>query len=100
MMVRDDKHGQRDCLVPGDGVLWLGGLAVNRKDARGRGGGWSFSPGAGAVATIYDMLNEDKRDAVEFIVEDRTIGEIGWVSALTASALGLNRFAVGGRSTF
>ena len=32
---------------------------------RGRG------PGAGASGAVYDLLNEDKRKAVEIIVEDR-----------------------------
>jgi hypothetical protein len=27
--------------------------------------------GAGAAGTVYDMLNEDKRNAVEIIVEER-----------------------------
>ena len=28
-------------------------------------------PGAGALGTVYDMLNEDKRNAVELIVEQK-----------------------------
>jgi hypothetical protein len=28
-------------------------------------------PGAGAVGTVYDLLNEDKRKAIELIVEQR-----------------------------
>jgi hypothetical protein len=36
------------------------------KRRTGRGG-----PGAGAYGAIYDLLNEDKRNAIELIVEDR-----------------------------
>ena len=32
----------------------------------GRGG-----PGAGAYGAVYDLLNEDKRNAIEMIVEDK-----------------------------
>lgn len=28
-------------------------------------------PGAGATGAIYDLLNQDKRNAIELIVEDR-----------------------------
>jgi hypothetical protein len=42
-------------------------LAV-RKAQRTRG---RFGVGTGAVGPIYDMLNEDKRRAVEIIVEER-----------------------------
>jgi hypothetical protein len=31
----------------------------------------SFRPGPGAAGTIYDLLNEDRRHAVEIIVEDK-----------------------------
>jgi hypothetical protein len=33
--------------------------------------GTALRPGAGTVGTIYDMLNEDKRNAVELIVEQK-----------------------------
>lgn len=49
-------------------------VAVVRKVWPGkkrRGRRRSSRPGAGAVGTIYDMLNEDKRKAVEIIVEQR-----------------------------
>jgi hypothetical protein len=39
-----------------------------RKTRRGRG---HFNVGPAAVGGIYDMLNEDKRRAVEIIVEGR-----------------------------
>ena len=32
--------------------------------------GWG-SPGPGAMGTVYDMLNEDRRKAIEIIVEQR-----------------------------
>ena len=28
-------------------------------------------PGAGAYGTIYDLLNQDKRNAIEIIVEEK-----------------------------
>jgi len=36
-----------------------------------RGGPRSRGPGAGASGAVYDMLNEDKRNAIELIVEQR-----------------------------
>jgi hypothetical protein len=37
-----------------------------RRDGRGGSG-----PGAAAVGAMYDLLNQDKRNAIELIVEDR-----------------------------
>ncbi|HMD37225.1 MAG TPA: hypothetical protein VKH42_19755, partial [Vicinamibacterales bacterium] len=37
----------------------------------GSGARRSRGPGAGASGAVYDMLNEDKRNAVEIIVEER-----------------------------
>lgn len=37
---------------------------------RKRRGGHS-GPGAGAYGAVYDLLNEDKRNAIEMIVEDK-----------------------------
>lgn len=34
-------------------------------------GGRRGGPGAGASGAVYDMLNEDKRKAIEIVVEDR-----------------------------
>jgi hypothetical protein len=31
----------------------------------------SHGPGSAAAGTVYDMLNEDKRNALEIIVEER-----------------------------
>ena len=55
-----------------DAIIWLvaavGVIALawkTRKQAR-RGG-----IGSAAVGSVYDMLNEDKRNAVEIIVQER-----------------------------
>ena len=37
-----------------------------QKRRNGHGG-----PGAGAYGAVYDLLNEDKRNAIELIVEDK-----------------------------
>ena len=39
-----------------------------RRDGRGRTGA---TPGAAAAGAIYDLLNQDKRKAVEIIVEEK-----------------------------
>jgi hypothetical protein len=39
---------------------------VFRKRRRGRGG-----PGPGAMGAVYGLLNEDKRNAIEIIVEEK-----------------------------
>jgi len=39
--------------------------------ARRRRGRWG-QPGPGAAGAVYDMLNEDKRRAIEIIVEEKT----------------------------
>ena len=44
-------------------------MAVLR--ARRKRGGRMLDPGPGAAGAIYDMLNEDKRRAIEIIVEER-----------------------------
>lgn len=52
------------------GLVWLvvivGFVLLVR--SRGRGG---LRPGPGTVGTVYDWLNEDKRKAVEIIVEQK-----------------------------
>jgi hypothetical protein len=40
-------------------------LASSKKDG-GRGG-----PGPGAAGAVYDLLNQDKRNAIELIVEEK-----------------------------
>lgn len=54
----------------GGGLIWvvmmaLAGFAFYRAKTRRR------HIGSGAAGTIYDMLNEEKRNAIEVIVEDR-----------------------------
>ena len=55
---------------PGAAIIWLvvfvvvAFLFVRRRRIRSR-------PGSGTVGTVYDWLNEDKRNAVEIIVEER-----------------------------
>jgi hypothetical protein len=48
------------------GLLFLAFRVLGR-DRRGR----TFGVGPGAAGTIYDMLNEDKRKAIEIVVEGR-----------------------------
>ena len=48
------------------GVLFLAFRVLGRDR-----GGRTFGVGPGASGTIYDMLNEDKRKAIEIIVEGR-----------------------------
>lgn len=48
-------------------VIILAVRLLGRKEGRTFSGG----PGVGATGTIYDMLNEDKRKAIEIIVEGR-----------------------------
>ena len=49
------------------GFLGLLGWSLTRPGGRTFSGG----PGAGATGAVYDLLNEDKRNAVEIIVEGR-----------------------------
>jgi hypothetical protein len=42
-------------------------VATTFQKRRGGHGG----PGAGAYGAVYDLLNEDKRNAIELIVEDK-----------------------------
>jgi hypothetical protein len=53
-----------------DALIWLvtiGAVIALFSQRRGRGG----RMGAAAAGSIYDMLNEDKRKAVEIVVEER-----------------------------
>ena len=59
----------------GAGLVWavvllaiVGGFIaiVSSKGNRGHGG-----PGPGASGAVYDLLNQDKRNAIELIVEDK-----------------------------
>ncbi len=54
------------------GVLVIGVIAIVQRRSRRQGGrrrGGSI--GAGASGAIYDLLNEDKRRAIEVIVEQK-----------------------------
>ena len=44
-------------------------VAVRRR--RRAGSTFAGGPGPGAAGAIYDMLNEDKRKAIEIIVEEK-----------------------------
>jgi hypothetical protein len=46
-------------------VVWVGVSA--RKKRRGRR---SFSVGPAAIGSVYDLLNQDKRNAIELIIEE------------------------------
>jgi hypothetical protein len=47
------------------------GVASAVVNARRGGPSVRRGPGAGAVGAVYDLLNEDKRRAIELIVEHR-----------------------------
>jgi hypothetical protein len=56
--------------IAGIVIMVLFVMAVLR--ARRKRGGRTFgSPGPGATGAIYDMLNEDKRNAIEIILEEK-----------------------------
>lgn len=50
------------------GVIWWRATASRAGNANGRAMG---GVGSAAAGTIYDMLNEEKRNAIEVIVEER-----------------------------
>ena len=55
--------------------LWVIGVVIGMVLALAvltrLGGKGTGRPGPGAAGTIYDMLNEDRRKAIEIIVEER-----------------------------
>jgi hypothetical protein len=59
-----------DFLIVGAVVV---GVLVLLIGALGKPGARRFSggPGAGATGAVYDLLNEDKRKAIEIILEER-----------------------------
>jgi hypothetical protein len=56
-------------------ILWIGMLAVIAvivyAATSGMGGVRRGGPGPGASGAVYDLLNEEKRKAIEIIVEQR-----------------------------
>ena len=48
-------------------VVALVAVVIVFRRSRRRGG----RPGPGTIGTVYDWLNEDKRNAVEIIIEER-----------------------------
>ena len=52
-------------------VLILASRVMGRGRRRTRARGRTFGAGPGAAGAVYDMLNEDKRKAIEIIVEGR-----------------------------
>lgn len=52
------------------GAVLIGGIVLLWNRRRG-GHGSRRGPGPGAAGAIYDMLNEDKRRAIEIIVEQK-----------------------------
>jgi len=49
-------------------ILFFAAVVKARRRRGGGGGSW---PGPGATGAIYDMLNEDKRRAIEIILEEK-----------------------------
>ena len=55
-------------------IIWVAAIvliAILFARRRRRPRGHRYRPGPGSVGTVYDWLNEDKRNAVEIIVEER-----------------------------
>lgn len=62
----------------GAALVWLAVIALAlfffsrlTSDGGGSGGSGGSRVGPGAAGTIYDWLNEDKRKAIEIIVEEK-----------------------------
>jgi hypothetical protein len=65
---------------PGAAVIWgallllfliIVGVSMYQNRHQERRRTFSGGPGAGSLGSIYDLLNQDKRNAIELIVEDR-----------------------------
>jgi hypothetical protein len=54
-------------------AIWVAVLVifVGLIRRRRRGTGHGHTPGSAAAGAVYDLLNEDKRKAIEIIVEQR-----------------------------
>ena len=59
-----------DALVWGVVLLAIVGGAASMMSGRG-GGARAGGPGPGASGAVYDLLNQDKRNAIELIVEEK-----------------------------
>ncbi|HYT74185.1 MAG TPA: hypothetical protein VEL79_05520 [Vicinamibacterales bacterium] len=46
-------------------------VIVSARRKRRRGGTRAFGAGPGAMGAVYGLLNEDKRNAIEMIVEEK-----------------------------
>ncbi len=46
-------------------------IVVGVSARRRRGGPRPFSVGAGAMGSVYELLNQDRRNAIEIIVEEK-----------------------------
>jgi hypothetical protein len=53
------------------GIVLLAIIGVLAAATSGKGGGTRGGPGPGASGAVYDLLNEDKRNAIEMIVEEK-----------------------------
>ena len=51
-------------------LVIVAAIVASASQKRRHGGGGS-RPGAAAVGAMYDLLNQDKRNALEIIVEDK-----------------------------
>jgi delta 1-pyrroline-5-carboxylate dehydrogenase len=52
-------------------ILALLAVAIASVCSKERGGHGSSGPGPGAAGAMYDLLNQDKRNAIELIVEEK-----------------------------
>ena len=52
-------------------ILALLAVVIASVFSKGRGGHGSSGPGPGAAGAMYDLLNQDKRNAIELIVEEK-----------------------------
>jgi hypothetical protein len=52
-------------------ILFVFFIVVILKARRRRRSTGTFTPGPGAMGAVYDLLNQDRRNAVEIIVEEK-----------------------------
>jgi len=53
------------------GLVLLVFFIVGFIKSRRRGSSRTFNVGAGAMGSVYDLLNQDRRNAIEIIVEEK-----------------------------